>query len=69
MNLNNNTILEKANFAITKGDNEGFLAFCTDDMEWTFVGDKIPTRKGSYPIVHGKDLCGTAKVHGRKFNR
>ncbi|AMM51818.1 ketosteroid isomerase [Rufibacter sp. DG15C] len=37
----NKKILEKANAAITKGDNEGFLAFCTDDTAWTFVGDQI----------------------------
>lgn len=37
---NNKTILEKANAAITQGDNEGFLSFCTDDTVWTFVGDK-----------------------------
>jgi uncharacterized protein len=37
-------ILQKANAAIMKGDYEGFLAFCTEDTEWTFVGDK--TLKG-----------------------
>jgi len=33
-----------ANAAITEGNNEKFLTFCTDDTEWTFVGDK--TLKG-----------------------
>lgn len=37
---NNKAILEKANAAITKGDNEGFLTFCADDTQWTFLGDK-----------------------------
>lgn len=37
----NKGILEKANAAIAKGDNEGFLLLCTDDTKWTFVGDKI----------------------------
>jgi uncharacterized protein (TIGR02246 family) len=41
MNLNNKAILEKANAAISAGNNEGFLSFCTDDMVWTFVGDKM----------------------------
>jgi uncharacterized protein len=41
MTLNNKEILEEANAAITKGDNEGFLSFCTDDTEWTFVGERI----------------------------
>jgi uncharacterized protein len=38
---NNKATLKKANAAIAKGDNEGFLEFCTDDTQWTFVGDKI----------------------------
>ncbi|OON69686.1 nuclear transport factor 2 family protein [Hymenobacter sp. CRA2] len=36
----NKTILEKANAAITAGDYEGFLAHCTEDTEWTFVGEQ-----------------------------
>jgi ketosteroid isomerase-like protein len=42
----NKAILEKANAAITQGDNEGFLVFCTDDTVWEFVGDKT---------LHGKE--------------
>ena len=37
----NKTILEKANACITKGDNEGFLSYCTDDTEWDFAGDQL----------------------------
>lgn len=40
MGLNKN-ILVSANACITKGDNEGFLAYCTEDTIWEFVGDKI----------------------------
>ncbi|MET0393383.1 MAG: nuclear transport factor 2 family protein [Chitinophagaceae bacterium] len=40
MSINNKAILQEANEAVTAGDNEGFLSFCTDDVEWTFVGDK-----------------------------
>ncbi|MBG8555446.1 nuclear transport factor 2 family protein [Hymenobacter guriensis] len=36
----NKTILEKANAAITAGNYEGFLAHCTDDTQWTFVGEQ-----------------------------
>ncbi|WP_400193948.1 nuclear transport factor 2 family protein [Hymenobacter sp. B81] len=36
----NKTILQQANAAITAGDYEGFLAHCTDDTEWTFVGEQ-----------------------------
>lgn len=43
--MNNKVILEKANAAITEGDNEGFLSFCTEDTEWTFVGDKTLSGK------------------------
>lgn len=38
--MDNKAILEKANAAVSSGDNEGFLSFCTDDTKWTFVGDK-----------------------------
>ena len=37
---NNKAILEKANAAITEGDNEGFLSYCTEDTEWIFVGER-----------------------------
>lgn len=38
-------ILAQGNTAITHGDHEGFLALCTDDTKWTFVGDQV---------LHGK---------------
>lgn len=40
MSDTNKAVLRKANEAIAKGDFEGFLAFCTEDTEWTFVGDR-----------------------------
>ena len=40
MSEKNTAILERANAAIAAGDYEGFLSFCTDDTEWTFVGDQ-----------------------------
>ena len=41
MSDKNEAILEKANSAISKGDYEGFLTFCTEDTEWTFTGDTV----------------------------
>ena len=35
----NKEILIQANKAVAIGDYEGFLSFCTEDTEWTFVGD------------------------------
>jgi len=46
MSVNNKSILEKANAAVTTGDNEGFLAYCTEDTVWTFVGEQS---------LHGKE--------------
>ena len=40
----NKAVLERANAAVRAGDHEGFLAHCTDDVEWTFVGER--TLKG-----------------------
>jgi uncharacterized protein (TIGR02246 family) len=48
MSEKNKAILEKANAATTEGDYEGFLSFCTEDTEWTFVGDK--TLKGKEAV-------------------
>jgi ketosteroid isomerase-like protein len=45
MSVTNKTILAQANAAITAGDYEGFLAHCTDDTRWTFVGEQT---------LHGK---------------
>jgi uncharacterized protein (TIGR02246 family) len=33
-------VLETANDAVARGDFEGFLAHCTEDTTWTFVGER-----------------------------
>jgi uncharacterized protein (TIGR02246 family) len=48
MSDKNKAILEEANAAIAQGNYEGFLSFCADDTEWTFVGDK--TLKGKEAV-------------------
>lgn len=45
---NNKEILTKANAAVTDGDYERFLSFCTDDTIWTFMGDE--TLKGKEAV-------------------
>lgn len=45
MNSDNKAVLLKANAAVTKGDNEGFLSFCTENIRYEFVGDQIFTGK------------------------
>jgi ketosteroid isomerase-like protein len=39
--IDNKQILLEANTHVAKGDHEGFLSFCTDDIRYNFVGDKI----------------------------
>ena len=41
MSEKNKAILEKANAAVARGDYGKFASFCTEDTEWTFVGDKV----------------------------
>jgi ketosteroid isomerase-like protein len=48
MSEKNKAILEQANAAIAEGNNEGFLSFCADDTEWTFVGEQ--TLKGKEAV-------------------
>ena len=44
----NKAILEQGNAAIAEGNNEGFLLFCADHTEWTFVGEQ--TLKGKEAV-------------------
>ena len=48
MSENNKAILTQANAAVVRGDYEGFLSHCTDDVEWTFVGEQ--TLKGKAAV-------------------
>ena len=48
MSEKNKTILTNANAAVVKGDYEGFLSHCTEDEQWTFVGDQ--TLKGKEAV-------------------
>lgn len=62
MGLTNKAILETANAAVTEGNNEGFLSYCTDDTEWTFVGDK--TLRGKEAV---RQYMATEYVEPPKF--
>jgi len=48
MSHQHKTSLRQANAAITRGDIEGFLAYCTDDIQWTTVGG--PTLDGKAAV-------------------
>jgi len=37
----NKSTLLIANDYISRGDHEGFLSFCTEDVVWEFVGDQV----------------------------
>ena len=45
MSETHKTVLENANAAIAAGNYEEFLTFCTEDTEWTFVGDRTLSGK------------------------
>jgi ketosteroid isomerase-like protein len=62
MSEKNKAILQKGNAAITEGNYEGFLSLCTDDTEWTFVGDI--TLKGKEAV---RQWMATAYVEPPKF--
>lgn len=40
MSDRNKEIVEKVNAAFEKGDTEGFLEHCSEDLDWTMVGEK-----------------------------
>ena len=58
----NKAILQEANTAIAKGDTEGFLSFCSDDTEWTYVGDI--TLKGKEAV---RQYLATTNVEPPRF--
>ena len=58
---NNKAILEKANAAITDGDNERFLSLCTEDTDWTFIGDKTLRGKDAVRQWMAKTYLETPK--------
>ena len=47
MSERNKAILTEANAAVVRGDHEGFLSHCTDDVEWTFVGEQTLNGKAA----------------------
>lgn len=59
----NKEVLIKANKAVSVGDYEDFLAFCTEDTEWTFVGDI--TLQGKEAV---RKLYRAAKIRCQRFN-
>jgi ketosteroid isomerase-like protein len=38
-------VLQAANSAITNGDYEGFLKYCTEDTQWHFIGERTLSGK------------------------
>jgi uncharacterized protein (TIGR02246 family) len=63
MSENNKAILRQANAAVVKADYEGFLEHCTDDVEWTFVGDK--TLRGKEAV---RQYMKTTYIEPPKFS-
>ena len=47
MSDKNKAVLERANAEVAKGNNEGLLACCTDDVVWEFVGEQTLTGKAA----------------------
>jgi len=44
-NMSNGAILHEANEFVKKGKYENFLAYCTEDTTWVFIGDRILSGK------------------------
>jgi uncharacterized protein len=63
MSASNKTLLEKANAAILKGDYEGFLSYCSEDTEWTFVGEQVLTGKDAVRRYMAKEYTEPPRFH------
>jgi uncharacterized protein len=62
MSEKNKAILEEANTFVAEGNYEGFLSFCADDTEWTFVGEQ--TLKGKEAV---RQYMAKAYIEPPKF--
>ncbi|GEN76282.1 nuclear transport factor 2 family protein [Chryseobacterium hagamense] len=43
--MSNAALLHEANEFVKKGDYEKFLAYCTEDTRWVFIGERILSGK------------------------
>ena len=70
----NKTILKKANKAVSNGNYEEFLKYCTDDTKWIFIGDQVLHGKEGVrkwmlkeyiepPIIHVEKLIGEHELY------
>ena len=65
MSEKNKAVVRKVDEAFLKGNFEGFLDFCTDDVVWTFVGDR--TTKGKEAIRQWMSEMGKENPEPPKF--
>jgi ketosteroid isomerase-like protein len=63
MVANTKEIVAKVNAAFTENNTEAFLAFCTDDVEWTMVGDVTKQTKKAI-----REWMGTMPPEAPKFD-
>jgi uncharacterized protein len=56
------SILLEGNAAIANGNNERFLSLCSDNTEWTFVGDKVLKGKEAVRQWMAKEYLVPPKV-------
>ncbi len=62
MSEKNKATLEEANAHVAEGNYEGFLSFCADDTQWTFVGDR--TLQGKEAV---RQYMATTYIEPPKF--
>ena len=63
MEQDNKQILLTANDAISRGDHDAFLRHCTEDTEWTFVGERVLRGKAEV-----RDYMRTAYLQPPRFD-
>jgi ketosteroid isomerase-like protein len=56
MSEKNKAVLVQANACVSRGDHEGFMSFCTDDTQWTFVGDQTLQGKEEPPVFNVENM-------------
>ncbi|MET0244700.1 MAG: nuclear transport factor 2 family protein [Flavitalea sp.] len=59
--------MEKANAAVSAGDHEGFLQFCTEDCRWVFLNDKTLAGKSEIRAWMKTEYINPPKFQVERF--
>ena len=65
--MSNVEVLKTANAAVSRGEYEEFLKYCTDDVTWTFVGEQVLRGKSAIEEYMRKTYLNPPQFDVKRF--